>query len=85
MAGGLLVGDGGHVDDADVGVGHFGCGLQEREKKLDEQGVAHLVRGELDLVSVHTRRRRRGHDAGVEHQDVEAVCLGDERTGAFLH
>jgi hypothetical protein len=53
LGGSLLVSDGSHVNDADVCSGLFGGGLQEWKEELDEEGVAELVCGELDLVAVH--------------------------------
>jgi hypothetical protein len=81
----LLVGDRCHVDDADVCVGQLRGGLQERKKQLDKESMTHLVGGELDLIAVHTGRGRSGHDAGVQHQNIEPVRGRSDLAGTFLH
>lgn len=48
--------------------------------------MAHVVRSELHLVSSVGRHSRWcGHDAGVEHEDVEAGGGGEEYFYSFLN
>ena len=74
----------GEVDDADVrrrDVGLAGCVEEERHEESCEQGVAHVVGAELDLVAVGGQARRERHDAGVVDEEVEAGPRGGGQDG----
>jgi len=74
--GGADVGKGREDDDAHVRVWLLGGRLEEqRGEEAGEEGVADVVGAELDLVALLGLAGWGGHDAGVEHQDVEPVCL----------
>ena len=62
----------------------LGRGLEGGEQQLGQQRVAHVVRAELDLVALVGLAGRRGHDAGIVDEDVEAGRLGQEFLGGGL-
>ncbi len=66
------------VDDPDIGLRFCRRGLQDREKLLGEEEVADVVGAELDLVAFFCECRWLRHDAGVVHEDVEAVVIFEE-------
>ena len=78
---------GGEVDDAHIGVGFFVVGgpEEERHEQFGQQGVAHVVRAELDLVAVFGEGGREGHNAGVVDEEVETRAGGEHGGGGPLH
>lgn len=77
----LSIGDGGHVDDADVVILLSGGG-EEGEEKFYEQRVPEVVGRELDFVAVFAEARGQGHDTGIEHENVETDGAGFEGFGS---
>ena len=63
----------GEGDDADVGVGLFGCGLEGGEEEFGEEEVAEVVGAELDFEAFFGLTQWDGHDACIEHEDIEAL------------
>jgi len=57
---------------------------QRRQEQLGEQGVAHVVCAELDLVALGCLGGWTGHDARVVDEDVEAVGLEVKVATAFF-
>ena len=61
------------------------CGLQQSwQKEFGEQSVANVVSAELDFVALLRLTRWRGHDSGVQEEDIQARLLGGEGTCCFL-
>lgn len=85
LFGSLFVCDRSHVDDAHVRAGELSGLLEEGQQELDEEGVAHLVGGPLDLVAVGGCGGVDGHDACVEHENVESIRGRFQLVCAGLH
>ena len=75
----------GEDHDPDVAVGGPGCcPVQERQQELGQERVADVVGSELDLVALLRLARRGGHDAGVEHEDVQTVGFRADGGGGLF-
>ncbi|KPC68003.1 hypothetical protein ADL26_20670, partial [Thermoactinomyces vulgaris] len=71
---------GGDGDDARVA-----ARFEQAEETPGEREVAEVVGGELALVALRAERARRGHDAGVVHEEVEPVAVGVQTVGELGH
>src|SRR5437763_7665488 len=44
----------------------------------------HMIRAELDLISIRRQGRWLRHNTGIVHQHIQAIVLGTERLGRLL-
>ena len=68
-------------DDAHVSVRDRSRLFEDGKQQFREESVPDVVRAELQLVAVTRQARRGGHDAGVQHEDVETGGLGRDGAG----
>lgn len=66
------------IDDSDIRAAL--CRVaQYRQQHLGEKSVSHMIRAELNLVTLLRQCRRTRHDPGIVHENVESLVLSPER------